>query len=131
MILDSSAIVSMVAKEEGHRRLLETLGVASNVAVGSPTLFETAIVLIARDGDAGRIALEAFLRDNEVVTVPFDERHLSVAADAFLRYGKGRHPACLNYGDCMTYATARLAGLPLLYVGDDFAKTDLAAALPR
>jgi ribonuclease VapC len=57
--------------------------------------------------------------------IPFDDRHWSVAAEAFIRYGKGRHPARLNYGDCMAYATAKVAGAPLLFVGDDFAKTDI------
>ena len=60
--------------------------------------------------------------------VPFDERHREVAAEAFIRFGKGRHPAGLNYGDCMTYATARLAGDALLFIGEDFAQTDLALA---
>jgi ribonuclease VapC len=61
--------------------------------------------------------------------VSFTERHATVAADAYVTYGRGRHPASLNFGDCMTYATARLADAPLLFVGDDFSQTDLPSAL--
>ncbi len=61
-----------------------------------------------------------------VTVIPFTNAHNTAALDAYLRYGKGRHPAALNFGDCMTYATARLAGAPLLCVGEDFAQTDLA-----
>jgi ribonuclease VapC len=64
----------------------------------------------------------------EVLVIPFGEPHWSAAATAFIRFGKGRHPAALNYGDCMTYATARVAERPLLYVGNDFAQTDIEAA---
>jgi ribonuclease VapC len=63
-----------------------------------------------------------------VVVIPFDEQHADAAGDASVRFGKGRHPAKLNYGDCMTYATARLADGPLLFIGNDFAQTDIQAA---
>lgn len=129
MILDSSAIVCMVEEEDGFRDLVDAVSAAPGAAVGAPTLFETTIVLIAREGIAGRAALTVFLEENEIVALPFDERHSAIAAEAFLRYGKGRHPARLNYGDCMTYATARLAERPLLCIGEDFARTDLPLAL--
>ena len=58
--------------------------------------------------------------------IPFTEEHYDAAVDAFERFGKGRHPAALNFGDCLTYAVARLSGLRLLYIGEDFARTDLA-----
>lgn len=99
-----------------------------SVAIGAPTLFETALVLASGRGSRGALALSAFQRENELAVIPFDELHAATARDAFARYGKGRHPAALNYGDCMTYATAKLAAAPLLYVGEDFAKTDLASA---
>jgi ribonuclease VapC len=129
LILDSSAIVSVIEEEDGFRDLLTALAAAPKVAIGAPTLFETAIVLIVREGAAGRATLRRFLGENEVTSVPFGERHWAIAAEAFIRFGKGRHPARLNYGDCMTYATARLAGDPLLCIGDDFAQTDLPLAL--
>jgi ribonuclease VapC len=129
LILDSSAIVCMVEEEAGYRDLVDAVSAAPEAAVGAPTLFETTIVLIGREGIAGRAALTVFLEENEIAALPFDERHSAIAAEAFLRYGKGRHPARLNYGDCMTYATACLAEAPLLCIGDDFAKTDLPLAL--
>lgn len=130
MILDSSAVVSVILEEEGHARLVEAMAGAANLAIGAPTLLETGMVMIASLDLHGRALLAQFLERNRVVTIPFDDRHWSVAAEAFIRYGKGRHPAALNYGDCMTYATARLADHPLLFTGEDFARTDLAAALP-
>lgn len=80
------------------------------------------------DGGRGITAVSNFILDFGVVVVPFDEPHADVAAEAFLGFGKGRHRARLNYGDCMTYATARVAERPLLYLGDDFAQTDIQAA---
>ncbi len=61
--------------------------------------------------------------------VPFEAAHARAAREAFDRFGRGRHPAALNFGDCLTYATARVAGMPLLFVGDDFARTDLEPAM--
>lgn len=119
----------MIEEEEGHGDLLDALAVAPCVAIGAPTLFETGLILASREGLVGYSALSRFLAENEVVSLPFDDRHRAVALDAFVRYGKGRHPARLNYGDCMAYATARLAKLPLLFVGDDFARTDLVPVL--
>lgn len=129
MILDSSAIVCVIEEEDGYRGLLHAVVTAPSVAVGAPTLFETAIVLIAREGAAGRTSLARFLEKNGIASIPFDEHHSNLAAEVFVRYGKGRHPARLNFGDCMTYATARLAGRPLLCIGEDFARTDLPLAL--
>lgn len=71
-----------------------------------------------------------FLDQVATRTIEFDAAHAAAAVDAWQRYGRGRHPAKLNYGDCMAYATAKLAGEPLLYVGDDFALTDIETAVP-
>ena len=76
-------------------------------------------------GVAGQTLLVRLLEEADVDIVPFGEEHWPAAVEAFRRYGKGRHPAGLNFGDCLTYATASLAGEPLLAVGDDFAQTDL------
>ncbi|MGC1166922.1 MAG: type II toxin-antitoxin system VapC family toxin [Solirubrobacterales bacterium] len=129
MILDSSAIICVIEEEDGHHELTAALASAASVGAGAPTLFETAIVLIARQGVAGRAGLLRFLGENRISSIPFGGHHWETAADAFLRFGKGRHPARLNYGDCMTYATAHLASYPLLCVGDDFAQTDLRLVL--
>jgi ribonuclease VapC len=128
LILDSSAIVSVVREEVGHERVRDALQRADRIAIGTPTLFETAMVAIGRFGDEDLALVIRFLDEWAVEVVDFDERHWGVAADAFIRFGKGRHPARLNYGDCMTYAMARVAGAPLLFVGGDFACTDLAVA---
>lgn len=129
MILDSSAVVSMILEEGEHDRLLDATADAAEVAIGAPTLVETDIVMMGRFDLHGGALVAQFLEENRVIVVPFDDRHRSVAAEAFIRYGKGRHPAALNYGDCMTYATAYVAEHPLLFTGDDFAQTDLTAAL--
>lgn len=128
MILDSSAILSVLFEEEGHRRVVGRLDSASILAIGAPTLFETGMVAVGAFDLHGRALVSQFLERWNVLVTPFETRHWQVAADAFVRYGKGRHPARLNYGDCMTYATARLAEMPLLYVGDDFGQTDIPSA---
>ncbi|HEU4392373.1 MAG TPA: type II toxin-antitoxin system VapC family toxin [Solirubrobacterales bacterium] len=128
MILDTSAIVAVIRDEPGRRRLVEAMAGAAEVGAGTPTLTEASVVMVRRYGPAGRLTLARFLEENAVISVPFGDHHWSVATEAFIRYGKGRHPAALNYGDCMTYATAKVAGVPLLFTGNDFAKTDLVSA---
>jgi ribonuclease VapC len=128
VILDSSAIVAIALKEPGFEELLGRLARARHVGVGVPTLTETAIVLSARLNQDARGVLSRFLMEGSIATVPFGDAHFAAAVDAWLRYGKGRHPASLNFGDCLSYATARLAGEPLLCVGNDFAQTDLPLA---
>ncbi len=118
----------MLDEEDGHLDLLKALVAAADAGIGAPTLFEAAMVLRVRKGPIACVALTQFLDENNVKSIPFDRGHAEIASRAFVRYGKGRHPAKLNFGDCMTYATAKLAGAPLLYVGGDFAKTDLPAA---
>ena|SRR5579862_3392952 len=128
MVLDSSAIVAIHLKEPGYDRLIETIQQAEIVVVGVPTLLETIMVLTTRLGHDARPLVFAFLRRLEAEVVAFNEDHLDAATVAFLRFGRGRHPAALNFGDCMAYAVASVAGLPLLFTGDDFARTDIARA---
>lgn len=128
MIIDSSAIVAVLRKESGYGRLLNAMDEADIIAIGAPTLVETGIVAVRAYDLRGRALIARFLEEKEVVVIPFGEHHWRVAADAFIRYGKGRHPARLNYGDCMAYATAKVADLPLLFIGDDFVQTDIVAA---
>jgi ribonuclease VapC len=130
LILDSSAVMAILRQEEGHELLQLTMEASPLRGIGTPTLFETTMVATRRFGEEGRALVAAFVADWGVVAIPFDGRHTGLALTAFTRYGKGRHPAALNYGDCMTYATARLADLPLLFTGADFARTDLRPALP-
>lgn len=128
MILDTSAIVAVLFKEPGWEVLLDKLVAATGPAVGVPTLTEAAIVVSARMRLDGRAMLARFLTEGSIAAVPFGEEHYGTAVDAWLRYGKGRHRAALNFGDCMAYATAKLADQPLLCVGGDFALTDLDLA---
>ena len=128
MILDSSALIALVFREPEAEQILASVAEAEVVAIGVPTLAETGIVLGAKLGEASRAILSRLIEDLDLVVVPFTAAHGREAREAFLRFGRGRHPAGLNFGDCLTYATAKLAGQPLLFVGNDFSQTDLAAA---
>jgi len=128
MVLDSSAIIAIHLKEPGYDRLIEAIDKAEIVVVGVPTLLETAMVLSTRLGRDARPLLFAFLRRVEAEVVAFNQEHLDAAVTAFLRFGRGRHPAGLNFGDSMSYAVAAAAGMPLLFTGEDFARTDIGRA---
>ena len=128
MILDSSAVLAILFREPGHEEVAAKLASASEVGVGAPTLVESAIVLSARLDRDARGMLARFLEEADITVVPFTEAHFGTAVSAWLRYGKGRHPAGLNLGDCLAYAVAKLANMPLLAVGHDFVQTDLALA---
>jgi ribonuclease VapC len=125
VILDSSAVVSIVCRESGYEQLVAKLRQDDTLGIGAPTLVEIGLVLEGRFQLDARSVMERFLRDFEVVVVPFGDAHWLEAVDAYRRFGKGRHPAALNFGDCLSYATAKLAEQPLLFVGEDFSKTDL------
>lgn len=128
MIVDTSALVAIVFKEPGFDSLVDKLASASDAGIGAPTLVETGIVLSARLGRDARGLVARLLQEASIAVLPFTEAHFSAALEGWLRYGKGRHPAELNLGDCMSYAMARVAGQPLLCVGRDFDKTDVTVA---
>jgi ribonuclease VapC len=128
MIVDSSALLSIVLGEDDADALVDKLQDASAAGIGAPTLAAAAIVVASRAGAVGRAALDDFVRESALVVVPFRAEHAAIARDASLRFGKGRHPASLNFGDCLTYAVARAANQPLLCTGGDFSLTDLALA---
>lgn len=128
MIVDSSALLAIVLQEPGFEDLVERLLDAESVAAATPTLAETGIVLNARPGDGSYGLLERLRDEFAVQEIPFGEVHWREAVDAWRRFGRGRHPASLNFGDCLAYAAARLTGEPLLFVGADFTQTDLDAA---
>lgn len=125
MIIDSSAILAVIGREPRYERIVHQLAASPRTRIGAPTRLEAGIVLTARFGPRGKTALARFLQENAIDTIPFDEAHASAALDAFSRFGKGRHPAALNFGDCCTYAIASVAREPLLCIGDDFVRTDL------
>jgi ribonuclease VapC len=128
VILDSSAILAILFREPAAEDLLRRMREAEVRGVGTPTLVETGAVLTARAGESSIAWLHRFLHEFEVDVLPFDTDHWQEAVAAYAMYGRGRHPAGLNLGDCFSYAMARLSGQPLLCVGDDFPQTDLAMA---
>jgi ribonuclease VapC len=125
MIVDSSAVLAVIGKEPGFERIVHALAASPETRIGAPTKLEAGIVLAARFGPRGKTMLARFLQQNTIMTVAFDDEHAAIALDAYSRFGKGRHPAALNFGDCCTYSTASIAGEPLLCAGNDFAQTDL------
>jgi len=128
MILDSSAVVAIFFKEPQYEILLQKLAEAQVVGIGAPTLVECGIVLSARMNTDARGLLSRFLSELNAAVIPFSEAHFGISLGAWLTYGKGRHPASLNFGDCLAYAVAKIADLPLLCVGEDFPQTDIPLA---
>jgi ribonuclease VapC len=128
VILDSSAVVAIMLREPGCEELLARMRDAPRLGIGAATLLETGIVVSARLADDARGLLARLLLESGIVVLPVTDAHFGVATDAWLRYGKGRHPAALNFGDCLAYATSVVAGEPLLAVGDDFPQTDCELA---
>jgi ribonuclease VapC len=129
MIVATSALVAVVVQEPGHEAVLTKLTAPNAVAgIGTPTVAELGIVLSARLRIDARVHVAELLDQLDIAEVPFGNAHWREAIDAYWRFGRGRHAAGLNFGDCLTYAVARLANEPLLFVGEDFAATDLEAA---
>jgi ribonuclease VapC len=128
VIVDASAVVAIALREPGHETLVAKLTAAADPGIGAPTLAEAGIVLSARLGRDARPLLARFLQEAGLAIVPFGDPHWRTAVDAYARFGRGRHPAGLNFGDCLAYAVAKLAGQPLLCVGDDFGRTDIPLA---
>jgi ribonuclease VapC len=128
MIVDSSAIVAIVLREADYEALLRKMAAAETIAVPAPIVFETAMVLTIKLGGDGLARVHEFLREVGASTMAFTDQHASAAYEAYHRYGKGRHPAALNFGDCLSYAASKVSGHPLLFVGKDFTKTDVVAA---
>jgi ribonuclease VapC len=128
VVIDSSALLAIAFGEPDGRDLNERIAADSRRLLSAASRVETMIVLLQRHGEAGIVEMELFLVRAGIETVNVDLEQAAAALDAFRRFGKGRHPAGLNFGDCFAYALAAVTGEPLLYKGDDFAKTDVAAA---
>ncbi len=125
MILDSSAVIALLFDEPGAQDLLQAIQNDPQRMMSSASALEALMVAVGRAGDSATYRLDALLADMEIEIVAFDADQLRAARDAFFRFGKGRHPARLNFGDCITYALAKTSGQPLLFKGDDFSKTDI------
>ena len=129
MTLDSSALLAILFSEAGHLELIDRILEADHVRVGSPTLVETVLVLAGRRPRLPAApTVDALVKELGVTVVAFGEREYEGAIDAFLRFGRGRHPANLNFGDCLAYGMAAAANDSLLFVGGDFEKTDIPRA---
>ena len=129
MIIDTSSLIAILLDESSADRVIAALETEPDRKVSAASLVEAGIVMQARQGDAGEGELDALLRRLHVAVLPVTEEQAEVARSAFRRYGKGRHPAGLNFGDCFSYALARVLAEPLLFVGDDFSLTDIEPAI--
>jgi ribonuclease VapC len=128
VILDASALLAIALDEPEREILVSKINAANSVAVGAPTLVEAGIVLSERAGQDASAVLAELLASADAIVIEFGQRHWREAVSAWGRFGKGRHPAGLNFGDCLTYATALVADEALLATGDDFTQTDIALA---
>jgi len=128
MVLDTSALVAMLLGEAERDRFLELLADAEDPLISAATLLEASIVMLAKTGPEGVGDLDELLAAAAVRCVAVDAAQAQLAREAFERFGKGRAPAGLNYGECFAYALARSTERPLLFKGEDFIHTDVAVA---
>jgi ribonuclease VapC len=128
--LDTSAVVAILRNEPERAEFISQLEQADRRIISSVSVLEASMVLEGRAGDDAGIDLDLFLHRANIETISFDPEQLTVARSAFRRYGKGRHPAGLNFGDCAAYALAQWTGEPLLFKGTDFKATDVPRVQP-
>lgn len=128
MVIDTSALLAVLLEEPEGAAFDERLAAEDDPILSAATLVEAAMVVLARLGDPGVARLDELLETAGVRCVAVDRSQAMLARGAFRDYGKGRSPAGLNLGDCFAYALAKAHGRPLLYKGNDFSRTDIAAA---
>jgi len=129
MVLDTSALLALLLDDVEAEAFRAAVEEDDTRLVSAATLLETAIVIEARKGGPGGRELDALIQTAGVVVVAVDGDHAAEARRAWRRYGRGRHAAALNFGDVFAYALARVSGEPLLFKGDDFAKTDISRVI--
>jgi len=127
VVIDTSAVLALLQEEETASRLRNALAGDFVRLISTVSVLEATCVLGALRGPAAVFELTLFLSEFHFQQVPFDAAQLSIAQKAWLFYGRGRHPARLNFGDCVSYALAQSHNEPLLFVGDDFSRTDVLA----
>ncbi len=130
MIVDTSALLAILNREPDAERYEAAILTAAPCRMSVANVLEALIVVESRGGEGAGHELDAFLKHAGIEPEPVTTEHLAAARRAWRHFGKGRHPAALNFGDCFAYALADVTGEPLLYKGDDFARTDISAALP-
>jgi ribonuclease VapC len=129
--VDTSAIIAIVQLEPDAADFTRCMEQAASACISAVSLQEALMVLAGRRGDTAAWGpLDRMIHDLELEVVAYDDKLARIASEAFLRFGKGRHPARLNCGDCASYALAKSLNIPLLFKGADFAKTDIVPALP-
>jgi ribonuclease VapC len=129
MVIDTSAIIAVLLNETAAARVAAAIESGSPRLLSAANLLETSIVIESRKGEAGGRELDLLLYRAAVEIVAVDQDQTEIARVAWRRFGKGRHPAALNYGDCFAYALAKTRRLPLLYQGNDFSRTDIEGVL--
>jgi ribonuclease VapC len=129
MVIDTSAILAILNLESEAEVFSNAIANDPIRLISAGTALELSIIVKARKEEAGITELDLFLNKAAMRIVSFDENQLKMARYAFSQYGKGRHPASLNFGDCFAYALCRTSGQPLLFKGNDFTQTDLVAVV--
>ena len=129
MIIDSSAILAILFAEPDAAVFANAMSEAEACKISAATFVEVAVVVEAQTQDRGSRQLDAFLRRAGFVIEPVTEEQAHLARQAYSDFGKGRHPAGLNFGDCFSYALAKASGEALLFKGGDFSKTDIVSVL--
>ena len=129
MVVDTSAVIACLLNEPERAPFIEAIGSGSVKLISVVGLVEASFVILGRRGPVGLADLHEFLDNGGIERVPVDERQAEAAVEAFRRFGKGRHPARLNIGDCFAYALAKTTGEPLLFKGTDLARTDIVPVL--
>jgi ribonuclease VapC len=129
VIVDSSAILAIMFAEPDAAVFAQAMSEAESCKISAATFVEVAVVVEAQTKDRGSRQLDAFLRRAGFVIEPVTEEQAHLARQAYSDFGKGRHPAGLNFGDCFSYALAKVSGEALLFKGGDFSKTDIVGAL--
>jgi ribonuclease VapC len=129
MVIDTSALLAILLDEPERRRFNEAIEAAERVRLSTANFVEASMLLESRRGAAGVAALDAFIAKADIELHAVDRAQAEGARDAFRRYGKGRHPAGLNFGDCFAYALAHARAEPLLYKSEDFTRTDVLRAI--
>ncbi len=129
MVVDTSAIIAILNYESASGAIAKAIDHAPELLLSTATLLEIGIVIESRFNLATRKRFEAMLVDYRVLVVPLSTAHAEAALNAFIKYGKGRHPAALNFGDCFAYGLAKCLNQPLLFTGNDFSRTDIIPAL--
>jgi ribonuclease VapC len=126
MVIDTSAIIAVLLNEPPADGIAQAIEARSPRLLSAANLLEASTVIDSRKGEGGGRELDLLLYRAAIEIVAVDQDQAEIARAAWRRYGKGRHPAGLNYGDCFAYALAKARRLPLLFLGDDFSQTDIA-----